>query len=147
MTSELQIRAVEILRESRLFFCFARSWWDGKSIDAVAWWHDTNGCHKRVIYTGESWETKEPVSISEQHITESELTAVVREFDALGIREMPSQSRKLVLTHYDDWYGIRSLDMEQPFWVKIAGGLDAKQRTLILLQHVFRRCPEIAPRG
>jgi hypothetical protein len=114
-------------------------------MDTVAWWRDADGCWRRVISSGEQSHPKVPMPEHTETVSKENVDSIVEQLMRLGICSLPSQEKRLIYTHFDDWFGVKALDMSEPHWVKVCGGKHADPRGEALLDAVFAQCPEVAP--
>ncbi len=141
------MQCLQFLRVAPEFFCFARVWLDGNGVDAVVWWRSADGCRKSVIRTGETYTEKVPQAIGDKPVSENELASVLGEFVSLGLCRLESQHERIAMSHFDDWFGIKLCATSDAHWLKIAGGKHLDPDAVSLLDHVFARCPELAPQA
>jgi len=95
--------------------------------------------------TGDVARAADPILVRERIIAKEEFAYVLDEATKLGIDTIPSQQRGFILSHFDDWYGIRRDTMKTATWLQIAGGLHKDPDAIKLLDFVYDLCPEFLP--
>lgn len=143
MTIQTLNKPLGFLTNAKCFVAFARTWWDGAGHDSVSWWIDGAGGHEKVLMTGEVRTKTDPLAVFEDEIDKARIRALIVEFDSLGMRRLTSQSERLILSHYDDTFGIKVDESSTPHWITIAGGMHIDPLAEKLLDRVYELCPQL----
>ena len=135
---------LHFLADAPTYACFCRSWWDGSGMDAVAWWGSGDTHRRWVVNSGERTEPGAVLTGTHHWAAKAEIEQVVAQFQGLGLCALRSQERKIIYTHFDDWFGLKAPGMAQPHWIQVCGGQHADRRCDALLDAVLARCPELS---
>lgn len=142
--SETIYSRLPFLRNAVRFFVFARIWWEGCGFDSIVVWEDEGKVGRKVLLTGETTTFTEALVIREDDIEVAEFETFLTTLARIGWMDVPSQLRRIHLTHYDNAFGIKSSPGSDPHWMFVAGGKHADPRATNLLAEVERYCPEVA---
>lgn len=140
----LEDSRLSFLDNSLEFVVFTRLWWDGNGIDCLAFWMDSSGCHKTLLRTGEVTEYTIPTIALDEQIEPELFHNVIADFISLGMDKVTSQDNPVILSHHDDWYGIKARDVPE-HWAVVRGGKHSSADVNCLLDAFYGHGPLLVP--
>ena len=143
MNKKLTDERIGFLDDAKQFFAFARVWWDGSGLDCISWRSDPDGFHQTLLQTGEVTTFTMPKVVLNKEINGSDFLRVMNRFSSLGVSHLDSQIERIILNHYDCWFGIKEGEHSSEHWVFVAGGRHANPIVTEITEAVYNECPSL----